>query len=118
MGNRYIRKMKSINKEQTVSRNGWLQFVGLALILMIGLLAGCGQQEATPQAEGQGSTMSGLTLLNDRCTECHTLDRVTSASKTREEWNETVTAMVRRGADLDEQEQEVLVEYLASTYGP
>jgi hypothetical protein len=83
-----------------------------------GATAGCGAQEATLQPEAQGPTLSGLTLLNDRCTECHTLDRVKSASKTREGWQETVTAMVQRGADLDEQEQEVLVDYLAQVYGP
>lgn len=72
----------------------------------------------TLQPEAQGPTFSGLTLLNDWCTECHTLDRVRSASKTQEEWRETVTDMVDRGADLDEQEQEVLLEYLAQVYGP
>ena len=101
-----------------MSRNGWLQATWLVSIVLIAILAGCGGQETTSQPEGQGPTISGQALLDDRCTECHTLDRVTSASKTREEWDGTVTDMVRRGADLDEQEQEVLVEYLASTYGP
>lgn len=90
----------------------------MALAIGVGSTAGCGAQEATLQPEAQGPTLSGLTLLNDRCTECHTLDRVKSASKTREGWQETVTAMVQRGADLDEQEQEVLVDYLAQVYGP
>jgi len=43
---------------------------------------------------------------------------VEKAQKTREEWNRTVTRMVSQGAELDEDEQSALIEYLTETYGP
>jgi cytochrome c5 len=60
----------------------------------------------------------GAALLEERCTVCHGLDRTTSAQKTREEWEQTVVRMVGKGAELNEEEQEILIAYLAETYGP
>jgi len=58
----------------------------------------------------------GLTLLEERCTECHSLSRVTSKSKTLEEWRRTVERMVNKGTVLSDAEQEILIDYLAETY--
>jgi cytochrome c1 len=60
----------------------------------------------------------GATLLAERCTSCHGLDRVTSARKEREEWAQVIARMAGRGAELSEAEQAVLLDYLAQTYGP
>jgi len=56
--------------------------------------------------------------LQERCTACHDLNRVTQAQKTREKWEQTVTRMVGKGAQLNAGEQVTLIEYLAETYGP
>jgi len=56
-------------------------------------------------------------LLEERCTVCHTLDRVQSSQKSREEWESTVTRMVEYGAQLTDEERAVLLDYLAATYG-
>jgi cytochrome c5 len=58
----------------------------------------------------------GKTLLEERCTTCHTLTRVTSAHKTVDEWRTAVLRMVNKGAVLDDSEQETLITYLAQTY--
>lgn len=60
----------------------------------------------------------GASLLQDRCTRHHSLDRVERAAKTDEEWEQTVARMVGKGANLTEDEQAALVEHLAETYGP
>jgi len=60
----------------------------------------------------------GAALLEERCTVCHGLDRTTSARKTREQWEQTVARMVGKGAELNAEEQEILIAYLAETYGP
>lgn len=81
------------------------------------LLAACegGDQQ---QGEGQGApeTLDGKTLVEERCTECHGLDRTTGASKAEEEWKTTVERMVSKGADLSAEEQAAAIEYLAATY--
>jgi hypothetical protein len=56
-------------------------------------------------------------LLQDRCTECHGLDRVTNSAKSQVGWEQTVDRMVKRGAVLNDEEQAALIEYLAQTYG-
>jgi hypothetical protein len=42
---------------------------------------------------------------------------VTSASKSRVGWDQTVVRMVKRGAELNDEEQTALIDYLAQTYG-
>jgi len=98
--------------------------LALVLLLSAGLLLACGGSEATdtPQAEEPEAApeekADGQVLLEERCTSCHGLDRTTSATKTREEWEKTVTRMVQKGAELNEQEMSILIDYLAETYGP
>ena len=86
------------------------------LIIAVGVASGCGGGQEAPA--GDQVTVDGETLLEERCTECHGLERTTSQEKTRTEWDETVTRMIDRGAELDEAEKAVLVDYLAQNYGP
>lgn len=60
---------------------------------------------------------SGLQLLQDRCTPCHGLDRV-DHPHTRDQWESVVELMKEYGATLTDDETQVLVEYLAESYGP
>jgi len=71
------------------------------------------QPTTAPAAGGDGQA-----LLNDRCTKCHNLNRVTSAKKSASDWENTVSRMVGKGAQLTTDEQKVLVDYLAKTYAP
>jgi cytochrome c5 len=102
----------------------------LFLILFLSLLAssvavacaGGGEPaEPTPAetlAPSPAPSVSGPELLQDRCTQCHSLDRVTAASKTQAEWEATVARMRDKGAELTDEEAQILTEYLAETYGP
>jgi len=124
----------------------------LLLVLLVGaFLAACGTSQ-TPAASTGGqpatTTLDGQTLLQERCTVCHNLDRVTSAHKTTDQWTATVEKMVLQerctvchnldrvtsahkttdqwtatvekmvgnGAQLNAQEKQTLVDYLAQTY--
>ena len=64
------------------------------------------------------STASGAELLRERCTACHTLDRVQRASKTEAEWEATVERMRGKWDELTAQEAQTLIEYLVENYGP
>ena len=75
--------------------------------------------ESSPAASDSSGTVASLngdTLLDTRCTTCHSLDRVTSKSKTLEEWKTTVERMIGKGANLAEDEKEFLIQYLAESY--
>lgn len=74
------------------------------------------QPEATmPPADT--STIDGATLLDERCSVCHSTSRVTGATNTSEGWDAIVTEMIGKGAELSVEEKAVLVEYLAQNYG-
>ena len=75
-------------------------------------------QPNTPPTVAAAPAGDGAALLNDRCTVCHNLDRVKSAKKTSEQWAQTVSRMVGKGAKLNADEQKALVAYLAKTYAP
>ncbi len=88
----------------------------ILLILLIGtLLASCGTSNTTP-APSSGGSSDGQTLMQQRCSVCHSLDRVTSAHKTADQWTATVERMVSHGAQLNAQEQQTLIAYLAANY--
>lgn len=93
------------------------RLLAVVMILSIVWVAACGG-EATDVVEEVDIMTEGAALLEDRCDECHDLERVTSASMTRAEWQETVEEMVELGAELNAEEQEILVAYLAEVHGP
>jgi hypothetical protein len=88
----------------------------ILLLLMVGtLLVSCGTSGATPNPSG-GSTLDGQTLMQQRCSLCHSIDRVTSAHKTIGQWTTSVQRMIAHGAPLNSQEAQTLVAYLAANY--
>ncbi|MBI9046707.1 MAG: hypothetical protein JEZ06_19615 [Anaerolineaceae bacterium] len=92
-------------------------------LIIFSVIAGCSPDAAadSPVVEDESeivaSSNEGKELLESRCTECHTLGKVESASKTSEEWQSNVERMVLKGASLNEEEQGILIEYLSETYG-
>jgi hypothetical protein len=54
--------------------------------------------------------------MQNRCSVCHSTDRITSAHKTADEWKSTVTRMISHGAQLNATEEQTLLDYLAATY--
>jgi cytochrome c5 len=88
------------------------------LIAVAAALASCKSNTAGPAATSAPAAADGAALLQERCTVCHSADRITQARKTSTEWDTTVTRMIDKGAQLNSEEKTVLVDYLAATYGP
>jgi cytochrome c5 len=93
----------------------------LLLIVLAGtLLASCGSSSSpTPTSTGGstgGSTADGRTLMQTRCTVCHSADRITSSHKTTAQWKATVDHMISNGAQLTTPEEQTLINYLAQNY--
>ena len=87
----------------------------LLMIMLVGvLLASCRSGNAT--ATASSSSSDGQALMQDRCSVCHSTDRITSAHKTAAEWTTTVQKMINHGAQLTSQEQQTLIDYLAANY--
>ncbi len=88
------------------------KLIALGVVLMVLVLGACGGKEITPTPE----TPDGATLLQDRCTPCHDLNKVEREKLTQDQWQQTVSDMVQKGAVLNAEEQQTLVTYLAETY--
>jgi cytochrome c5 len=55
-------------------------------------------------------------LVQKACVSCHTLEVVAKKKATKDEWRETVKAMVDKGAPLQSEEVDTVVEYLSAKY--
>jgi cytochrome c5 len=70
---------------------------------------------AVPQELPEGE---GKKLLEERCTNCHSLKPVVSLKQSQGAWKELVVKMVEYGAQLDDKEVDVATEYLTKHFGP
>lgn len=85
------------------------------LLVVVILASACGGASQAPSDE---QASDGRVLLEERCTECHSIERATGQEKTRAEWEETVSRMIDKGAELNEEETTLLIDFLAENYGP
>jgi len=93
-----------------------MQAALLALIALVLFLAAC--SSGSPGGSiTQETALDGATLLQERCTICHPLSRVTSKHLSSDEWKSVVDLMVKRGASLTSDEQTILIDYLAANLG-
>lgn len=97
----------------------------VALLLLVLLLTACSQSKTPTQpavsntqdvSAQQTPSIDGKTLLDTRCTVCHSTTRITQKKGTYDEWGQIVTTMISRGAVLTEEEKVILVQYLADNY--
>ena len=61
---------------------------------------------------------AGKNIFLNTCTLCHDRQRVMRNGGTREQWEETLSAMLNEGAPLSDQEFPVLLNYLARNFKP
>jgi hypothetical protein len=86
----------------------------VALVILTSVfLTACG---TSPGSDGSGVPATGQTLMQERCSVCHSTGRITSAHKTADQWQSTVERMIGHGAQLNATEEQTLVDYLAANY--
>lgn len=91
----------------------WIMLGVLALLLGT-VVAAC-----SSPGDGQGTPeLDGAALVQDRCSQCHDVSRVTNARYTRAEWETTVERMLEKGATLNEAERAAVIDHLAENYSP
>ena len=90
------------------------------LLAITAAIAGCASSSpsAEPTQASASVVLDGATLLQERCSVCHSADNARQAQKTADAWQTTVTRMISKGAKLTDDEKTVLVDYLAATFGP
>jgi hypothetical protein len=55
---------------------------------------------------------SPMGILEKKCYTCHNINIVLKAKKNQDEWESTLDRMVDYGAKLDNEEREILIEFL------
>lgn len=58
----------------------------------------------------------GKAIVQRNCSHCHALKVVTSKRATKDQWSALVDQMVSRGADLNDDEIDIVVKYLAKNF--
>src|SRR5687767_14724673 len=71
---------------------------------------------AAPAAAQTFPDGPGKEILEKKCSTCHAPEQVTTFGRSAEEWHEVVVNMIDLGAEVNEAEAKVLVEYLAKNW--
>jgi len=100
----------------------FLLFCSLVVILVGGVSAApASPAPSPPQAKKWADQMpdgDGKKLLVAKCQLCHTLERVVTSHRTKDDWEAVIALMVEQGASLTDDESKTVVDYLATNYPP
>jgi len=86
------------------------------LIVAMAAVSCSGKEEAGMSTAGspqETTTPEGATLVQKRCTICHTIERIVQADLDRSGWESTVDVMIDKGATLNDAERTAIIDYLA-----
>ena len=88
-------------------------FISILLVFLLSgvVLVSCGSNDATPSG-----TLDGAALMQSRCSVCHSLTFIIMSHKTTDQWTATVDRMIAHGAQLNEEEAQTLIIFLAANY--
>jgi hypothetical protein len=93
----------------------------LALIFAGALHSSPAPASPVPQAKKWADQMpdgDGKKLIVAKCQLCHTLERVVTSHRTKDDWQAVIALMVEQGADLTDDQSKTVVDYLAANYPP
>jgi hypothetical protein len=85
-------------------------FIFVALFISL-ILTAC-----APAANSSTSSLDGKTLVDEKCSTCHSADAVMNEGMTQAEWSNVVLRMIGHGLKVTDVEQTTIVAYLAQTY--
>ncbi|MBV9305176.1 MAG: helix-hairpin-helix domain-containing protein [Acidobacteriaceae bacterium] len=72
----------------------------------------------TAVADSELPEGKGKDAVENTCTDCHSLQRITSQRLNEEGWNGIVREMIENGASINPDDVKVIVNYLAKNFGP
>lgn len=93
------------------------------MLLLSAAAAFGASQHRTPAKPDRGKSAEsirdakGKELVEDICTLCHELHRVTIQHLSEEEWRGLIKGMIAEGAPVTDEEFSMIVDYLAKNFG-
>jgi uncharacterized membrane protein len=111
-------------------RNKWL-WISLVMVAIVVFIAACGQSttpptEQAPAADQEETVMEEVedeaepaiddveALIIERCSKCHSADRVFQADYDEQGWSDEIDDMIRKGAEVTDEEKAIMIEWLIS----
>lgn len=104
----------------------WL-LISLSGLILLVLIVACTQASPTPveeemvevedaeeMEEMEEETVDVEALIIERCSECHSADRVFQADYTAEGWSDEIDEMIQKGAEVNEEEKQLMIDWLIS----
>ncbi|MDU9048870.1 MAG: hypothetical protein Q3M30_08450 [Candidatus Electrothrix sp. Rat3] len=103
--------------------NSWKMYARsvFGAVLFSSLILTASLSAVTAEESGEPSEPAGKTLVEKKCTICHSIDRVYGAKKTHSEWEQTIAKMMRYSDQMDflnQKEKEIVIDFLASRKSP
>ncbi|MRS11971.1 MAG: hypothetical protein EG823_02730 [Actinobacteria bacterium] len=86
----------------------------LAAVLLVA--AACKAEEPpppVPPTPGEATGLDGAAILQEKCTVCHTLERIDAAEYDDVGWAQVIDRMIEKGADVSTDEAAALAEHLS-----
>jgi hypothetical protein len=90
-----------------------LTYTGTAEDLMSGMQIPMGTEEPGGDTS---ATLDGDTLVSERCTVCHSRDRIDAKDEDEAGWTAIVDRMISYGAQLNAEERDAVIQYLVDTH--
>lgn len=100
---------------------GILLLCSCVMMLALGVSSAPAAPAPAPQAKKWADQMpdgDGKKIIAAKCQLCHTLERVVTSHRTKDDWQSVIDQMVEQGAALSDDETKAVVDYLASNYPP
>jgi mono/diheme cytochrome c family protein len=91
------------------------------MVIIILAVAGCGTAnepaDTAPETEAEEVEVhEGQALVEKKCVGCHGLDRLDNANYDKDGWTFSVDQMIINGTQLNDEERELVIDYLAIAY--
>jgi hypothetical protein len=107
-----VTQKPNYRKEKTMKLR--ILVFGLGIILMLSIAAGCAGDPPTPTPTP--TVDPAPTLVAAKCGTCHPLANLQAAKYDEAGWATTVDRMIGKGAQLNADQKQLVVSYLAKTY--
>lgn len=90
----------------------WI-LISLTGLILLTLIAACAQSTTPETVAPETEVTDTRALIVERCSDCHSADRVFNANYTTEaEWSNLIDRMIDKGAVVSPEEKELMVDYL------
>ena len=98
-------------------------------LLSVFMLTACSQPDADRENKSEETILEAETehhneetsenaqmeaLITEKIGDCHRFGFILSKNKTREEWSATIDRMIAKGAEINAEEKERIIEWLVS----